>query len=234
MTVTYANEHAYTLSRESATPLIGEHSITGTVLRWFRWAVTLCALVLVIDLVCVVLIWEEGTQRLVSIVAAEKALVGLEPNTPAGRAVDASMALAHEWVFAKTGLEDWMLMQRTGVLSAIVNGLWIVIETAVLGLQLFALRVAIVILSLPLFFAVAVVAVADGVYGWLIRRRGGARESGFIYHRAKRAVPAALLLMWAVYVVPPVPMDPRWALPPFAALLSVALRLRVAYFKKHI
>ena len=232
--MTYANEHAYAFSRTGATPLIGEHSAIGTMLRWVRWVVVLCALVLTIDIVCVLLIWDEGPQRLASIVAAEKALVGLEPGTTVGRALDASMALAHEWVFVRTGFEGWMSLQRTGVLSAIVNGLWIVIETAMLGLQLFALRAAVVTLSLPLFFAVAVAAVADGIYGWLIRRSGGARESGFIYHRAKRAVPAVLLLMWAIYVVPPVPMDPRWVLPPFAALLAVALRLRVAYFKKHI
>lgn len=234
MTVTYANEHAYALPGRNTTPLIGEYSAIGSALRSLRWVLTLCALVLVLDLVFVVLIWEDGTHRLASIIAAEKALVGLEPSTTGGRAIDLSMALAHEWVFAKTGLNDWLLIQRTGGISAIVNALWIVIETAMLGLQLFALRVAVMVVSLPLFFAVAVVAVADGVYGWLIRRSGGARESGFIYHRAKRAVPVALLLMWAAYILPPVPMDPRWVLPPFAALLAIALRLRVAFFKKYI
>lgn len=234
MTVTYTHEHAYSLPRRNTTPLIGEHSTIGTAIRWLRWAVTLCALVLALDLVCVVLIWEDGAHRLASIVAAEKALVGLEPSTPAGRAVELGMGLAHEWLFAKPGLNDWLLVQRAGGISAIITVLWVVIETAMLGLQLFALRVAVLIVSLPLFFTVAVVAVADGVHGWLIRRTGGARESGFIYHRAKRAVPAALLLLWAVYIVPPVPMDPRWVLPPFAAVLAIALRLRVAYFKKHI
>ncbi|NNE60626.1 MAG: DUF4400 domain-containing protein [Woeseia sp.] len=39
-----------------------------------------------------------------------------------------------------------------------------------------------------------------------MRRTSGARESGFIYHRAKRAVPAFLLMLWAVYLVPPVPL----------------------------
>jgi hypothetical protein len=67
-----------------------------------------------------------------------------------------------------------------------------------------------------------------------MRRTGGGRESGFIYHRAKRAVPVFLLLVWAVYLVPPVPMNPRWAIPPFIVLFAIALRLRVSYFKKYI
>jgi integrating conjugative element membrane protein (TIGR03747 family) len=109
-----------------------------------------------------------------------------------------------------------------------------VVDATVQGLQLFALRVAVLLLSLPLFLAVAAAAVADGVYGWLIRRSAGARESGFIYHRAKRAFPSILVLMWLVYLVPPVAMDPRWAVPPFVVLFAIALRLRIAYFKKHL
>lgn len=228
------NDSVYPLYGASATPLIGEHSTLGAVCRWLRWTATLCALVLAVDVVCVVLIWEDGVRTLERIVMVEKAALGLDSSTAAGRFVDATMASAHEAVFAMTGLGDWLSMQRSGLLSGIVNSLWVVVETAVLGLQLFALRIAVLILSLPLFIAAAAAAVADGVYAWLIRRTGGARESGFIYHRAKRALPAILVVVWAVYLLPPVPMDPRWVLPPFIGLFAITLRLRVAYFKKHI
>jgi integrating conjugative element membrane protein (TIGR03747 family) len=134
----------------------------------------------------------------------------------------------------KTGFEDWARAQRSGFLSAFMHNLWFVVDAAVQGLQLFALRIAVLLLSLPLFLAVAAAAVSDGVYGWLIRRSAGARESGFIYHRAKRAFPSILVLMWLVYLVPPVAMNPRWVLPPFVVLFAIALRLRIAYFKKHL
>ena len=109
-----------------------------------------------------------------------------------------------------------------------------VVETAILGLQLFTARLAVLVLSLPLFLPLGGAAIADGFYGWLMRRTSGARESGFIYHRAKRAVPIFFMMLWAVYLVPPVPLDPRWAIPPFLIIFTVALRLRVSYFKKYI
>jgi integrating conjugative element membrane protein (TIGR03747 family) len=232
--MSYASERPYPLEGMGATPLFGTYSVPGSILRWLRWTVTLCVLVLIVDLVCVMLIWDDGSDTLARLVVKERQQLGLEPGSAAGRTVHAIMALAHEWVFVKTGLEDWIRMQRTGFLQALVNGLWFVIDTAMQGMQLFALRFAVLVLSLPFFLMVAVTAVADGVYGWLMRRSGGARESGFIYHRAKRAFPAIIVLLWLVYLVPPVVMDPRWVLPPFLVLFAIVLRLRVAYFKKHI
>ena len=97
------------------------------------------------------------------------------------------------------------------------------------------MRLAVLILSLPLFVLVGTTAVADGLYGWLMRRTGGGRESGFIYHPRETgcaSVPAAGV--GRMYLLPPVPMNPRWAIPPFIVLFAIALRLRVSYFKKHI
>ena len=166
-------------------------------------------------------------------IATERQILGLDSSTAAGRFVDATVTAAHDWVFVKTGLGNWLTTQRSGLLAALIDGLWVLVETALLRLQLFAMRLAVLVLCLPLFVGVGASAVADGVYGWLMRRTGGARESGFIYHRAKRAFPAFLLLAWALYLLPPVPMDPRWVIPPFVVLFAIAFRLHVAYFKKH-
>lgn len=217
-----------------ARPLIAPHSMLGAMLRWLRWVVSLCVLVLIVDLVCVILVWEDGGDTLARLVRMEKGNLGLAPASTAGRTVDAIMKRAHEWVFVRTGFEDWARMQQSGFPQVLLNGLLFLIDTAIQGLQLFALRCAVLVLALPLFVVVAIVAIADGVYGWLMRRSGGARESGFIYHRAKRAFPATIVLMWLTYLVPPIPMDPRWVLPPFVLLFALVLRLRVAYFKKHI
>lgn len=232
--MSYATEGPHPMQSIGAPPLIGPHSVLGTMLRWLRWVVSLCVLVLIVDLVCVTLVWDDGSQTLERLVATERGTLGLTPQSAAGRTVDAIMARAHEWVFVRTGFEDWARMQQSGVLQALVNGLGFVIDTAMQGLQLFALRCAILVLTLPLFVVVAIAAIADGVYGWLMRRSGGARESGFIYHRAKRAFPATIVLIWLTYLVPPIAMDPRWVLPPFVLLFAVVLRLQVAYFKKHI
>lgn len=229
-----SSENAYAFAGRPARPLIPEHSGLGALFRWLRWVAALCALVLVIDLLFVVFVWEDGAHHLTELLAAERQLLGLDSGSSAGRFVDETVTAAYDWVFVKTGLGDWLATQRSGLLAAVINGLWVLVDTAVLGLQLFATRAAVLVLSLPLFVVVAATAVADGLYGWLMRRTRGARESGFIYHRAKRAVPAFLLLVWAVYLIPPIPMDPRWVMPPFIVVFGTALRLRVAFFKKHL
>lgn len=229
-----SHDSAYAVHPRPASPLIPEHSVLGGLWRWVRWIAALCVVVLLIDLLFVIVIWDDGTQALAGLIATERQILGLDSSTAAGRFVDATVTAAHDWVFVKTGLGTWLTTQRSGLLAALIDGLWVLVETALLGLQLFAMRLAVLILSLPLFVLVGTTAVADGLYGWLMRRTGGGRESGFIYHRAKRAVPVFLLLVWAVYLLPPVAMNPRWVIPPFIVLFAIALRLRVSYFKKYI
>ena len=229
-----SHDNAYAVYPRAGSPLIPEHSVLGGLWRWLRWVAALCILVLLTDLLFVVVIWDDGTQALVGLIATERQILGLDSSTVAGRFVDVIVATAHDWLFVKTGLGNWLTTQRSGLLAALIDGLWVLVDTALLGLQLFAMRLAVLILSLPLFVLVGTTAVADGLYGWLMRRTGGGRESGFIYHRAKRAVPVFLLLVWAVYLLPPVPMNPRWVIPPFVILFAIALRLRVSYFKKYI
>ena len=229
-----SHDNAYAVYPRAGSPLIPEHSVLGGLWRWLRWVAALSILVLLTDLLFVVVIWDDGTQALVGLIATERQILGLDSSTVAGRFVDATVATAYDWLFVKTGLGNWLTTQRSELLAALIDGLWVLVDTALLGLQLFAMRLAVLILSLPLFVLVGMTAVADGLYGWLMRRTGGGRESGFIYHRAKRAVPVFLLLVWAVYLLPPVPMNPRWIIPPFVVLFGIALRLRVSYFKKYI
>ena len=229
-----SNQSVYPMYGSNQNPLIGEHTTLGKIMRLVRWVLTLCAAVLAIDFICVIFIWDDGAQTLSDLVIAEREALGLNPESAAGRFVDTAIATAHDWVFVKTGLSEFLSGQRSGFLSAIINGMWALVETAVLGLQLFVARLAVLIVSLPLFIVVGAAAVADGVYGWLMRRTSAGRESGFIYHRAKRAFPAFLFLLWAVYLIPPIQMDPRWVIPPFVVLFGIALRLRVSYFKKYI
>lgn len=107
-------------------------------------------------------------------------------------------------------------------------------ESAAIGLQLFSARLAVLVLTLPLLCLAAVGGFADGLVVWFLRRTGGGRESGFIYHRAKRAVAYSLVLSAAVYLVPPLVMDPRWLLPPLLIVFASGIRYATAYFKKYL
>ena len=190
-----SHNSVYGIERRPTRPLIADYSLLGGIFRWLRWVIALCMVVLLIDLVCVLAIWDDRAETLADVIAAERQILGLDSNTSAGRFVYASVAATHDWLFVKTGLERWLASQRSGLLAAIVDGLCVLVETALLVLQLFAMRIAVLILSLPLFVAVGASAVADGMYGWLMRRTRGGREPGFIYHRAKRAVPIFMLLV---------------------------------------
>ncbi|MGQ0622779.1 MAG: DUF4400 domain-containing protein [Panacagrimonas sp.] len=107
-------------------------------------------------------------------------------------------------------------------------------ETAATGLQLFAARLAVLVLTAPLLLLAALGGFADGLVVWFLRRTGGGRESGFIYHRAKRAVAYSLVVTAAIYLVPPSVMNPQWLLPPLIVIFATGIRYATAYFKKYL
>ncbi len=111
---------------------------------------------------------------------------------------------------------------------------WEFLETAVYGLQLFSMRLGVLLLAMPLFLITAIGAIADGLVTWYRRRTSADRESGFIYHRTKRGLALALLALWVVYLLPPVVLDPRYVLPPFLLFFGVTVRFVAAYFKKYL
>lgn len=120
-------------------------------------------------------------------------------------------------------------MMRSFVLSTRI--FW---ESAAIGLQLFSSRLAVLTLAAPLILLILLGAVADGLVTWCRRRTGGGRESGFIYHRAKRMIGGSVLMLCFFYLVPPIPMDPRLAFPPFLLALWLSTRIAMGYFKKYV
>jgi integrating conjugative element membrane protein (TIGR03747 family) len=108
------------------------------------------------------------------------------------------------------------------------------LRTAAAGLQLFSLRLGVLALSAPFIGLVAIGAAADGLVTWYWRRTSGGRESGFVFHRAKRTVAMAALGLCFAYLVPPVAIDGRISVDCFAVVIAIALRLAVGHFKKYI
>jgi integrating conjugative element membrane protein (TIGR03747 family) len=111
---------------------------------------------------------------------------------------------------------------------------WDFLETAVYGLQLFSMRLGVLVLALPLFALVGLGAATDGLVTWYRRRTSADRESGFIYHRAKRSLTLIVLAVCAAYLIPPVYLDPRWTVAPLVVAVGLCTRFAVAYFKKHL
>ncbi len=110
---------------------------------------------------------------------------------------------------------------------------WEEIRAAMISVQLLGERLAMLFSTWPAVLAAALIAAVDGWAAWILRRERADRESAFLYHRLKRGFFLTIVLMWAFYLLPPAPMDPR-ALLAFILLAAVLLRFTIAYFKKYI
>ncbi|MBN4079469.1 DUF4400 domain-containing protein [Beggiatoa alba] len=214
--------------------------LTG--LLWLvKWFVLIALLVLIIDIFCVFVLWSpNGVWHLKNVLHQEIALLGL-PQSDITFLAEVIQSF-HSTVFVSSGIDGMMRYssslpptdQSQQTALDFTETLRPIIETAMVGLQLFALRIGVLILALPFLVLVTVTAMADGFVGWFLRRTGGERESGFIYHRAKRGLAWSFLLLWLFYLVPPIPLDPKYLIPPFLLAVGITTRLHMAFFKKFL
>lgn len=217
--------------------------LTG-VLRLAQWAAVIALTTLVVDLLYV--FWPypgepRGVEALGSNLQREwQLLLSLSDERFAPLAYRIHGAL-YEGAFVVTGIDPLVAGASDSTQGDGLNKLgqefikstlefW---QTCAVGLQLFACRLAVLTMAVPLFLLAATGAVSDGLVTWYLRRTGGGRESAFIYHRAKRVVASSILGLLFVYLVPPVPIDPRWVIPPFVFAYAAGLRIAAAYFKKY-
>lgn len=105
---------------------------------------------------------------------------------------------------------------------------------AVQVIQLFAVRLAILTLAIPAFVLLGAVGLIDGLVARDLRRRGAGRESSFVYHHARAAIPPLLLLPFVTYLALPVSLHPGWIVLPAAGLTGLAVALAARSFKKYL
>lgn len=108
------------------------------------------------------------------------------------------------------------------------------LDTLALALWLVALRIGVLMLALPTFMLAAGVGLVDGMTLRFLRRAGGARESSFLYHRAKHIARAVIVGTCLLYLAVPYPLDPRVVLLPAAVAFAFSLRTATGYFKKYL
>jgi integrating conjugative element membrane protein (TIGR03747 family) len=98
----------------------------------------------------------------------------------------------------------------------------------------FLVRLLVLCLTLPLFALAWLVGLVDGLARRDLRRFGAGRESGFVYHRARATLMPLAVLPWVLYLAMPVSVHPLWIILPGAILLSIAVNLTAATFKKYL
>lgn len=208
------------------------------------WIVLSPVLAVAVLVTCAYTLWSDGAGGLYRLADREAAYVSAAVGDRAR--VPASMAeMAYQAVAAPTSAatktaepasgESGELGQITHRLDQqILTFTQSLFEVVGLALWLVALRLGVLLLSLPLFALAVGVGVVDGAAQRYLRRVSGARESSFLYHRAKHISRAVIVGLCLLYLAAPVPLDPRMVLLPAAIAVAFSLRTATRYFKKYL
>lgn len=100
--------------------------------------------------------------------------------------------------------------------------------------ELFGVRLAVLLLSAPVFALFGLVGITEGLVRRDLRRWGGGWESSFVYHHAKRLVLPLPLGACIVYLCVPLSVHPNVVILPAAMLFALVLSISAATFKKYL
>lgn len=148
----------------------------------------------------------------------------------------------NQWLLVKTGFADFARQARVSSQGSgfwsWINQLYVSIEDLVLAAVYvsftFVVRLTILVLVTPLFLLTMFTGFVDGLMRRDLRKFGAARESGFVYHRAKRAVIPLLIVPWIIYLSLPFPLNPMTVFLPCAVMLGVTTAITAMTFKKYL
>lgn len=229
----------------------------GLIARWLsriggavRWLLLSLILSIVIEWIGMAFWWpEEGLAHSRRMLEHElryldgdyrHSLLTPEPARFAARLSDRT----HYWLFEATHLDrvrGWLERAASTSEHPTVAGLRRLYRPLADGitaagqvLQLFMVRLAILLLATPAFVLFGLVGLIDGLVQRDLRRWGGGRESSYLYHYAKRSVGGLLIAAWVIYLALPVSVNPSFVVIPFATLLAGSIRVTASQFKKYL
>ena len=228
-----------------------ERGIFGTLFAPLKWVLGASLLVLtltlaawIVDWILVFKVWPDGPARLQEILDADlDRLALLGDSYPALPRIAAGTAnFLYALLFEVTGIHRMgaSFAQTTplSIPDTIVRNAYVanfdLIRVAMLGTQLFGVRLATLTIAIPWLALLYCAALADGLAQRAIRRASGGRESASLYHRAKRLQVILLVTSAALCLLMPVSIDPRYVWAPSAIAIALLARMQSAYYKKHL
>ncbi len=137
-------------------------------------------------------------------------------------------------LFIETGIHDYLYTSNHQISSPIIVGMWPLLQGAMIGFQVFMIRLSVIVLFMPFILLSIIVSISDGFLGWYLRRTSGARESGFIYHRSRFFLTWGISSLCFLYLVPPFAINPTVIFIPLIIISAACTRLSVQYFKKYV
>lgn len=206
---------------------------------------------ILVEWIGMVFIWEEqGSMHSLNMLAEEMTYVNKDfshGNHLGYRPVDVvsyfydSLYKSSDGTDVLSGAINWLNepnTSQTGTVEEIVrfggNSIKEFALSAMYITMIFTIRLSILILSLPLFFVVAVLAVIDGLAKRDVRRWSNGRESGFRYHYAKKWVVISFFVVWMVYLSLPFSIHPNFVVLPLILMMGWIIREAVSWFKKYL
>ena len=231
-----------------------------TLVLWV-WPIRLMAFLLVslifsllIEWVCMFFFWpEQGASHARAVMNTELSYLSTDftrsiiLSSPSVTMVQ-WISGAYQWAFVDSGLMAWIQKGQRDTLShsgsvvhflselqrGLVSALGDYLLATVYIIVVFAIRVLILILSIPLFILDTMVAIIDGLCRRDLRRYGAGYESSFLYHHAKRVVKPAVYIPCLLYLSWPSPVYPNLLLLPAALFLGLAITVVTSTFKKYL
>ncbi|MCX8967416.1 TIGR03747 family integrating conjugative element membrane protein [Erwinia psidii] len=155
---------------------------------------------------------------------------------------------AYQWAFIDSGFLTWIqracdsqahsqnaiARELNSWSGQLANSLRDYLLATVYVTVIAVVRVTILVLSIPLFILVILVALTEGLGRRDIRRYGAGYESSFVYHHAKRMVKPAIYIPCMLYLSWPTSVYPNLLLLPAAIFLGIAMTVTTASFKKYL
>jgi integrating conjugative element membrane protein (TIGR03747 family) len=198
----------------------------------------------IVDWIFVFRVWTEGIDRLKGILAADlaRALDFAAWQDGAPGIVTGIANFLYEMIFMVPGIHDMGMRfaedEALSIPDTIVRNAYLVnieaIKVAMIGTQLFGVRLATLVMIVPLHILIYLVAGVDGLTQRALRRASGGRESASLYHRAKHLQIVIVVMAGAMILIQPVSIDPRLIGMPCIVFVGIFARLQWAYYKKHL
>lgn len=228
-----------------------EGGVWGALFAPVKWVVGVSLLLLtlilvawIIDWIFVFKVWPDGVaslQRILDEDLGRAARLG-DSYSELPRIAAGTANFLYALLFEATGIHgmgaSFAQASPLSIPDSIVRNAYVanfeVIRVAMIGTQLFGVRLAILLMAAPLFALFYCAALADGLARRAVRRTSGGRESASLYHRAKHLQVVLLVLSAALGVLLPASIDPRYVALPGALAVAMLARLQWAYYKKHL
>jgi len=149
-------------------------------------------------------------------------------GSPADTSVQFSN-LVYQWLFVWFGVD----YAKSLIAMKAITPIAAYFKAAITIIQLFSVRMVVILFSVPVFIIFALVGFTDGLMVRDLRRFGGDRESSYFWHYIVKMVKPMIITPFVLYLASPWSIHPNWAIMPFAVGLGFSIWLTTAKFKKY-